>query len=197
MMTTRSIFAALTLLLLAACATEVPTHVKEKDLGLLWVKHSAEYEAITRQVYRNATDALPRMVADTSWTAQPDQRGAEDLPPAVILDVDETVINNVSFQLAFEPPFTDRKLEMWDRNHTAEPVPGVVEFIEAARAAGVTPFFLTNRPCEKYEDENELCTSVAQWLQDVMKCIETLLSTKVDRSIFLFEDHQSRIRRAR
>ena len=65
--------------------------------------------------------------------------------------------HNVSFQLAFEPPFTDRKLEMWDRNHTAEPVPGVVEFIEAARAAGVTPFFLTNRPCEKYEDENELC----------------------------------------
>ena len=75
----------------------------------------------------------------------------------MILDVDETVINNVAFQLAFERPFSDRKLEMWDREHIAEPVPGVVEFIKAAQAADVAVFYLTNRPCEKYEDEEEAC----------------------------------------
>jgi acid phosphatase len=143
--------------ILAGCATEVPTYSPEKDLAHLWVKNSADYEALTRQVYGVATRDLGRFLADPSWSAMPGQTGAEALPPAVILDVDETVINNVEFQVVFERPFTDRQLEMWDRQHVAEPVPGVVEFIAAARDAGVTVFFMTNRPCEKYVDESDAC----------------------------------------
>lgn len=157
MKSTRTTALAAVIFLLTACTTEVSTHVPEKDLGMLWVQHAAEYQAISRQVYGLAERDLARFIADRSWTALPGQTGAEKLPPAVILDVDETVINNVDFQLAFERPFTDRKLEMWDRGHEAEPVPGVVEFIRAARAADVAVFFLTNRPCEKYEDEDEPC----------------------------------------
>ena len=136
-------------------------------MGLLWVKHAADYEAITRQIYRNAEMALPRMIEDKSWTALPGQTGAENLPPAVILDVDETVITNVDFQIAFERPFANRKLEMWDRGHTAQPVPGVVEYVAAARASGVTVFFLTNRPCEKYEDEDEVCPQKQTTLESI------------------------------
>ena len=157
MMTTRILAAATALTMLAACAVEVPTHVPEKDLAHNWVKHSSDYKAITRQVYAVATRDLERFIADPSWSAMPGQSGADDLPPAVILDVDETVINNVAFQLAFERPFSDRKLEMWDREHVAEPVPGVIEFIKAAQAADVAVFYLTNRPCEKYDDEEEAC----------------------------------------
>lgn len=156
MKTTRALATVAALFVLAACAAG-PTEVRENDLAHAWVKHSSDYEALTRQAYGVAKRDLQRFVADTSWTAMPGQSGAEDLPPAVILDVDETVINNVDFQLAFEQPFTDRKLEMWDRQHVAKPVPGVVEFISAAREAGVTVFFLTNRPCEKYPDEDEVC----------------------------------------
>jgi len=151
------LLAMITTALLTGCAVEVPTHVPEQDLAIYWVRHAAEYEAITRQVYGIAEDALPRMVEDKSWTALPGQTGAENLPPAIILDTDETVINNSDFQVAFERPFTDRKLEMWDRAHVAEPVPGVVEFLAAARAIGVEAFFMTNRPCEKYEDEEDSC----------------------------------------
>ncbi|MDH3620193.1 MAG: hypothetical protein OER91_04840 [Gammaproteobacteria bacterium] len=157
MNTTRTLAAVSALSMLAACAVEVPTHVPEKDLAHAWVKHSADYEALTRQVYSVATRDLERFIADTSWSAIPGQTDAEDLPPAVILDVDETVINNVAFQVGFERPFSDRKLEMWDREHVAEPVPGVIEFIKAATAADVAVFYLTNRPCEKYEDEEEAC----------------------------------------
>lgn len=147
--------------LLAACATSTPAPEPEPepkdDMGLFWVKYAAEYQAVARQVYGSAERALPAFVADTSWTALPGQTGAEKLQPAVILDIDETVIDNVDFQMAFAPPFTDRKLEMWDREHVAEPVPGVVEFVKAARDANVEVFFLTNRPCEKYEDEEASC----------------------------------------
>ena len=69
----------------------------------------------------------------------------------MILDVDETVVSNVDFQLAFERPFTNRKMYDYFQEHDAIPVAGVVEFVAAARAAGVTTFFVTNRPCEPIE----------------------------------------------
>ena len=157
MNTTRTLMITIAAALITGCAVEVPTHVPEKDLAHAWVKHSSDYEAITRQIYAVATRDLDRLIADTSWSALPGQSGAADLPPAVILDVDETVINNVEFQLEFERPFSDRQLEMWDREHVAKPVPGVVEFVAAAREAGATVFFMTNRPCEQYEGENGPC----------------------------------------
>ena len=125
---------------------------------------------MTRQVYGTATRALPGFIADESWSALPWQGGAEDLPTAVILDVDETVINNVDFQINYERPFDNYKLDFWDREHTAQPVPGVVEFVRAAREAGVATFFLTNRPCEQYEGEDELCPQK----QTVLKGLEEL-----------------------
>lgn len=142
---------------LAGCAAQAPTFNPEKDYGHAWVTNSADYAAITRQVYAVATRDLERFVGDTSWSAMPGQADAAGLPPAVILDVDETVINNAAFQVAFERPFTDRKLEMWDRTHTANPVEGVVEFVAAAREAGVAVFFMTNRPCELYDGEADPC----------------------------------------
>lgn len=157
----------LPLLLLAACASapapaplpaSAPiSHDPQQDLGLLWVKHAAEYRAIAKQVYRNAEAALPGYINDTSWSAMPGQTGAESLPPAVILDVDETVVSNVDFQLTFERPFANRKLYDFYREHAAMPVSGVIDYIEAAKQAGVAVFFVTNRPCELIDDNPDPC----------------------------------------
>ncbi len=148
---------ALPIALIAACAVEPATHSPQQDLGLLWVKHSAEYEAITRQVYQSATAALPAYIKNTSWTALPEQENHEGLPPAVILDVDETVVSNVDFQLAFERPFTNKKLDDWAGQSDATPIVGVKEFVEAARDQGVTVFFVTNRPCQIKEGIDDPC----------------------------------------
>ncbi|MBT8101973.1 MAG: acid phosphatase [Gammaproteobacteria bacterium] len=138
-------------------APEPITYDPQQDMGLLWVKHAAEYKAITMQAYRSAAAALPRFIADTTWSAMPGQTDAENLPPAVILDVDETVVSNVDFQLAFERPFTNRKLYDFYRKHAAIPVAGVVEFVAAARKAGVAVYFVTNRPCELIDDDPDPC----------------------------------------
>jgi acid phosphatase len=148
---------ALSLVLVAACATGPAVHSPKDDLGLLWVKHSAEYEAIALQVYQSATDALPGYIEDKSWSALPGQDGAEALPTAVILDVDETVVSNVDFQLEFERPFANWKLDEWARHSAATPIPGVREFVEAARDQGVTVFFVTNRPCQPRAGIDDPC----------------------------------------
>lgn len=134
---------------------------------MLWVNHAAEYRALTMQTYRSATDALPEFIENTAWSAQPGQDDAGHLPPAVVLDVDETVINNASFQIAFERPMEQWKLERWNDEHISDPVPGVVEFITAARGFGVDVFFVTNRPCDPANGDPDRCPQKRAIIRDI------------------------------
>ncbi len=154
-------------LFLAGCATEPPEPDPTRDGGLLWVKYSAEYRAITEQVYATATRDLPRFVEDSSWSVIPGQDDAAHLPVAVILDVDETVVSNIDFQLTFDRPFANWKLDEWTRSTDATPVHGVKEFVEAARAAGVTVFFVTNRPCEPRDGSGDRCPQRRSTVDDI------------------------------
>ena len=154
-------------LFLCACATEPPTPDPFRDGGLLWVKHAAEYRAMTEQVYAEATRDLPGFIEDASWSVIPGQDDAAKLPVAVILDVDETVVSNIDFQLTFERPFENWKLDEWTRNTVATPVHGVKAFVEAARAAGVTVFFVTNRPCEPIEGVGDPCPQRQATIDDI------------------------------
>ncbi len=166
-MATRLFMILFASLLGAACTTQPVAHSPENDLGILWVKHSAEYPAITRKVYQSATEDLDTFIADTSWSAMPGHPVDESLPPAVVLDVDETVVSNVDFQVAFERPFTNRKMYDFFQEHAAIPIAGVVEFVAAAREAGVTVFFVTNRPCEPIEGTPGDCPQKAWTIEEL------------------------------
>ena len=131
----------------------------------MWVKHAEEFRALALTVYQSAANDLEGFIADTSWSALPEQTDAAHLPPAVIFDVDETVASNIDFQLDFEPPFENWKLDKWNREHDAIPIPGFAAFAKKARAAGVTLFFVTNRPCEPYG--REPCTQRKTTIDDI------------------------------
>ena len=155
-----------------ACAHQPADEPRPGDFGLEWVDSSAEYRAVALQVYRAAENDLPGFLADPDWSALPDQRDAADKPPAVIFDVDETVVSGVDFQLGYEPPFTNAKHEAWNSTHEAVPVPGFPRFARAAREAGVTLFFVTNRPCEPVG--NDPCPQEKTAIDDVAEAgIET------------------------
>ncbi len=173
------------LALVAACAAGPQTHSPHDDLGLLWVKHSAEYEAISRQVYQSATAALPGFIEDKSWSALPDQKDAKALPAAVILDVDETVVSNVDFQLEHERPFANWKLNEWTSRTDATPVTGVRAFVKAARAQGVTVFFITNRPCELIELNDDPCPQKQATIDDIAE-----IGLKTDAQHVLLSEEQ-------
>ena len=153
--------------LASACASAPGEYDPSLDGGLLWVKHSAEYRAVTRQVYAMAAAALPGFIEDDSWSAVEGQSDAGHLPVAVILDVDETVVSNVDFQLTFERPFENWKLEKWTSETDATPISGVREFVESARAAGATVFFVTNRPCERIEGNEDPCPQKRSTVDDI------------------------------
>jgi len=137
------------------------------DFGHRWIQNAAEYQALSLQVYQAATDALPGYIADTSWSALPGQDNVADLPPAVILDVDETVVSNIEFQMYYQSPFTNMKMHKFNDANAAIPVAGVAEFVASARESGVTVFFVTNRPCEVVAGEADPCPQKRSTIEDL------------------------------
>jgi len=88
-------------LVLVGCTGSRPVSQRPGLLSTRWVQTSAEYTALALQAYEMARRQLVQALADSTWTAYPAQADAPDLarrPPAVIVDVDETVLDNSPYQ---------------------------------------------------------------------------------------------------
>ncbi len=146
----------------------------EAQLAIAWVDTAAEYDALTLQAYQNAASHLDELIADKPSSALPYQESADDLPVAVILDVDETSVSNVDFQVYIDGNFSHEAFDYWQLNNPARRIKGAPEFIEAARDKGVTVFFITNRPCHQRDFAPGPCPQEAITLQDLAEAgIET------------------------
>jgi acid phosphatase len=127
--------------------------------AVLWMQTSAEYAATARSVFGGAADALDRALADPNWDAlPPNERGGqrvEGLPPAIIVDADETVIDNSPYQARLierNERHSREAWQEWTRKRQAAAVPGAQEFLRAAAQRGVTVFYVTNRSVESKRD---------------------------------------------
>lgn len=117
--------------------------------AVLWMQTSVEYRAAALQAYRMATLALDAALADRRETAALEQGGdPSSLPPAVVLDLDETVLDNSAFQarqVADAAPYSESAWNAWCREEKAGAIPGAIEFLNYAERHGVTPIYITNR----------------------------------------------------
>jgi len=117
--------------------------------AILWQVTSVEYRILAQSIYVSAAMNLDRALADPQWTALPTQReNYQMLPPAVIVDIDETVIDTTKFQSQMvrnQARFNSRPWVEWQARNESQAVPGAVEFITYAESRGVMVFYLTNR----------------------------------------------------
>lgn len=115
----------------------------------LWVQTSVEYEAAVRSVYGAAARDLAALKADSGRTAALEQSGEySSLPPAVIVDVDETILDNSPYQARLLLAGESHNSAAWSRwvvEERAEPVPGALDFVLRARELGIEVFYVTNR----------------------------------------------------
>ena len=119
-------------------------------MATLWVQRAAEYDAISRAVYQSAAAQLERVLEDRDITAITEQLDQDyrDLPPAIILDVDETVLDNVEYQarlILSDGVYGSETWHPWCEERAATPVPGSLEFLRRADELGVAVFYVTNR----------------------------------------------------
>jgi 5'-nucleotidase (lipoprotein e(P4) family) len=142
--------AAICSLLLGAAPRAEPTYVNLN--AVLWMQTSVEYRASALETYRSGKSALVRALKDTYWTAALEQTGDfSKLPPAVILDLDETVLDNSPFEArlaASGRDYSDKAWDAWVNERAAGLLPGAKDFLDFATAKHVTPIYITNRVCD-------------------------------------------------
>ena len=181
----RSALVTLLLAVTTACATQSPPPAAaDRDPGrcggepnfaaggeraTLWVRNSSEFRVVSETIYQAAQFALHRGLAEPTWTAEPMQTGdLEGLPPAIIMDIDETVLDNSEPQAEMFLKGTcfdefPRAWDDWVAKRSAPAVPGAARFIRAARAArdtegrAVHVFFITNRECAPRNGDASSC----------------------------------------
>jgi len=120
--------------------------------AVAWSQTAIEHDLIYREVYRNASEKLRAALADPTWDALPrsDRKSAElsKLKPAVIVDIDETVLDNSPYQarLVRDNKEHDRVAwSEWCREKSAKALPGALEFAQDAAQRGITVFYVSNR----------------------------------------------------
>ena len=135
-----------------AGAATAPDTGRESLHATLWMQVAPEYRAITEQVYQLAEE---RIAAPSRGSAALEQWNIADevlarLPTAVVLDLDETVLDNTVYQARLLRDGTSYNAKTWGEwiaAAEAEAVPGARQFIARARALGHTVFYITNRDC--------------------------------------------------
>ncbi|MFS8138187.1 MAG: 5'-nucleotidase, lipoprotein e(P4) family, partial [Thermomonas sp.] len=117
----------------------------------VWYQTSVERDLVYRALYRAAAVQLPAALADKRWDALPKEDRSNDsrkLPPAIIVDVDETVLDNSASQvrqIREHRGYDEAAWGEWVNERKAKPLPGAVEFLNAAAKQGVTIFYISNR----------------------------------------------------
>lgn len=123
--------------------------VHPKLIPTLWVQTSEEWRAVCVQSFRLAAHLLDQALRDKKWTAAVEQQGKyRRLPPAVVLDIDETVLDNSPSQareVRRGGPFEATAWAQWVSESAARPVPGALEFCRYAATRNVAIFMVSNR----------------------------------------------------
>jgi 5'-nucleotidase (lipoprotein e(P4) family) len=136
----------------AALAQEVPAN--DNLNAVLWMQRSVEYKANTEAIFALAKIRLEEALRDKSRTAAPaEQKGDfKALSPAVVLDADETVLDNSGYQawmVVKGETFNPKTWTRFVKSETSTAIPGAVEFTKYAESKGVRVFYVTNRTKEE------------------------------------------------
>lgn len=143
----------LTVIVLAGCQPKFEQNVQVTEEALiptqeylmaatLYVQHAAEYRALCYQAFEIAEWRLQEAIAKNPENS------------AVVLDLDETVLDNSAYsawQVANDQPYSPESWELWTDMASAPEVPGAGDFLRMADSLGVSIFYISNRDTSALE----------------------------------------------
>lgn len=108
-------------------------------LATLWMQRSGEAMALCYQAY-----SLAKLRLDEALKAK---SAPKSKPKAIVVDVDETVLDNSLYQgkLIKQDTTHPAHWDEWCSLALAKPVPGAAEFLNYAKSKNVEVFYITNR----------------------------------------------------
>ena len=111
-----------------------------ETMGLLWMRTSAEYRALAYQGYNVAMNVVKMAVTDPSHQRK---------PLAIVLDADETVVDNTKLMGESIANGNGRFDAPWWRQAVhqgkSQAMPGAVDFLNEVHKQGVEIFYVSNR----------------------------------------------------
>ena len=121
--------------------------------AVAWQQNSGECEALRHQAYNVATQNLLNDVKTKS-----------DKPKAVILDIDETVVDNSphsGYMAKTGNSFTMQNFNDWTKLEAAKPIAGAKKFLDTAQKNDVQAFYVSNR-----DEKDQLADTIANLKKD-------------------------------
>jgi 5'-nucleotidase (lipoprotein e(P4) family) len=113
-------------------------------MATLWMQTSAEFRATCYQAFNLARMNLDAFLGSYSASK----------PVAVIVDADETVIDNSAYEaflIGNNFGYSSKTWTPWMAAAQAEAIPGAVDFLNYAKDKGVDIFYVTNRKMVGYD----------------------------------------------
>lgn len=113
-------------------------------MATLWMQSSAEFKALSYQAFNVAAMNLDSFL--NGYTGSK--------PVAVIVDADETVIDNSPYEawlIGQDFGYSSKTWTPWMEAAEAKAMPGAKEFLDYAAAKGVEIFYVTNRKMVGYD----------------------------------------------
>ena len=110
---------------------------RENTMGSLWYQNAAEVDALYQQGYNVATNKLKELLKQPT-----------DKPYSIVLDIDETVLSNIPFQVKMVKDGTAFNPKLWDewvQKAEAKPVAGAKEFLQFADKNKVQIYYISDR----------------------------------------------------
>ena len=114
--------------------------------AVLWQQTSAEYEALCYQAFNAAAYRLR--------SGEIDKEESSSKRMAIIMDLDETVLNNSPYNgwlIHNNKTYSKESWTEWSNLAQAGFVPGAIEFIDMATNQGFRVIFISNRSIEELE----------------------------------------------
>lgn len=114
--------------------------------GVLYMQKAGEYRALAYQAFNFARWQLDADFDKKNFKKLP--KPEQKRPRAVIVDIDETVLDNSPAQaygIKNRKPFNITDWLAWGEMRKAKAIPGSVDFLNYAVSKGVKVFFVTNR----------------------------------------------------
>jgi len=146
----RRLAAGLSFVVLAGCAKpSVDIKAPEMLNATLWQHTSAEYEVAVLQAYRLARENLDKALVDNRWNAALERQAGDTLlPPAILLDLDETVLDNSEYEIRIIRElgqYSPESFAQWCESAEAPAISGAAEFLAYAASRQVAVFYYSAR----------------------------------------------------
>ena len=190
-----------TIFLLFICSLLVSEPKEHQSLmATLFVQNSAESYTNSLSIYRAAEDQLEKVVKNTNVSAAIEQtKGFAGKPPAVILDIDQTVLDNIAYQarLIETNTYYPEGWKEWCEEEQADYMPGVESFLKKASDLGVEVFFITNRDVNvEVATKNNLEKSlIEKFLRIALFFIKKPSDLELIKFIFLYSEGEKKFGR--